>query len=202
VKSVVTNPNLVIVMSDAFQGPLAWVDVANSVNSKGAPKFGIDTHLYQIFVDADNQLTQEQHITKACGWASDLAQSNAITPTYVGEWTAATNICVNVDRSTTPGTSCSTSGCQCQSGDFFKLNNLMIEQMRRYVEAQLEVFESSTSGYFMWAAKGPGGLGFLNGIERGVIPNPVTSRKYPAQCGRKPRRRVKRGLLRRKLVTF
>lgn len=69
----------------------------------------------------------------------------------------------------------------------------MIEQVRRFVEAQFDVFESSTSGYFMWSAKGPGGWGFLNGIRNGAIPNPVTSRRYPGQCGSK-RRRTQGGL--------
>ena len=116
-------------------------------------------------------------------------------PTYVGEWSAATNICVNPDGSTTAGTSCSVSGCQCQSADFDDWNDAMIEQVRRFVEAQMDVFESSSSGYFMWAAKGPGGWGFLNGIEKGVVPNPVTSRKYGGQCGGSSKRRAVRGTL-------
>jgi len=63
-----------------------------------------------------------------------------------------------------------------------KWNDKMKEQVRRFVEAQLDVFESSSSGYFMWSAKGPGGRGFLNGIKAGTIPNSVTERKYPGQC--------------------
>ncbi len=71
----------------------------------------------------------------------------------------------------------------------------MVEQVRRFVEAQLDVYESSASGYFIWAAKGPGGWGFLNGIGNGAIPNPVTSRKYPGQCGSVGKRRAVRGML-------
>ena len=196
VKSQVANENLVIVMHDAFQGPLAWTSIAQGLLSdvQGAKTFGVDTHLYQVFSDSDNALTQAQHITEACGWAANLATANLVMPTYVGEWSPATNICVNPDGSTTAGTSCSVSGCQCQSADFSTWNSGMVEQVRRFVEAQLDVFEGSTSGYFMWAAKGPGGWGFLNGIENGAIPNPVTSRQYPGQCGNS-KRREKRGLL-------
>lgn len=182
VKAQIQNPNLVVVMHDAFQGATAWTDVASSLIGTGKKTFGVDTHLYQLYTDADNALTQAEHISKACGWSTDLAVSNAVMPTYVGEWSPATNICVNPDGSTTAGTSCSVSGCQCQSGNFDDLNEAMVKQMRMFVEAQLDVFESSSSGYFMWAAKGPGGWGFLNGIEKGVIPNPVTSRKYSSQC--------------------
>lgn len=190
VKAQATNPNLVIVMHDAFQGVTSWTDIGKSLNTEGRT-FGVDTHMYQLYSDSDNALTQAQHITKACGWGTELATANAVLPAYAGEWSAATNICVNPDGSTTAGTSCSTAGCQCQSADFDKWNDQLIQQMRRYVEAQLDTFEQNASGYFMWSAKGPGGWGFLNGIANGAIPNPVTDRKYPGQCGGK--RRTKRG---------
>lgn len=189
VKAVVENPNLVVIMHDAFQGAEAWVDVGKDLIGDGEKTFGIDIHLYQLYTDADNALIQVEHISKACGWATDLETGNAAIPTYVGEFSAATNICVNPDGTTTAGTTCSVSGCQCQSGDFDDLNDAMVKQMRMFVEAQLDVFESSSSGYFMWAAKGPGGWGFFNGIEKGVIPNPVTSRKYSAQCSGLSKRR-------------
>ncbi|KAL5319971.1 hypothetical protein ACEPPN_013030 [Leptodophora sp. 'Broadleaf-Isolate-01'] len=201
VKTQVENENLVIVMHDAFQGAGAWTDVAQKLISDGPKTFGVDMHLYQLFSDADNALTQAEHITTACGWADNLASANAVMPTYVGEWSAATNICVNLDGSTTAGTSCSTYGCQCQSAPFDDWNEGMVEQVRRYVEAQLDVFESSTSGYFLWSAKGPGGWGFLNGIGNGAIPNPVTERKYPGQCGGGKRRDV-RGMLGRSGEVF
>jgi glucan 1,3-beta-glucosidase len=186
VRSAAANKNMVIVMHDAFQGAPQWTNIVTSLNSQRS--FGVDSHMYQLFSDDDNALTQSQHITKACGWASELSSANAVMPTYVGEWSAATNICVNPDGSTTAGTSCSVEGCQCQSVDFDKWNKGMIEQVRRFVEAQLDVFESSSSGYFIWSAKGPGGWGFLNGIGNGAIPNPVTERKYPGQCGGSKRR--------------
>ncbi|KAI9826839.1 MAG: exo-1,3-beta-glucanase [Thelocarpon impressellum] len=182
VMSVLDNKNLMIVMHDAFQGAGSWTEFPARLQSNG--NFGIDSHLYQCFVESDSQLTQQQHIEKACDWSWDLNKAKAVMPTFVGEWSPVTNICVNPDGSTTPGTSCSTEGCQCQSVDFASWNDKMIEQVRRYVEAQLDTFESSTNGYFMWAWQGPGGWGFMNGIEKGSIPNPVTSRKYPGQCSR------------------
>lgn len=179
----VANKDLVIVMHDAFQGPLAWTSVAEKLNNGDhKPTFGIDTHIYQVYGRGNNALTQAQHIAKVCGWGKDLASANAIMPTYVGEWSSETNICVSADGLTNPGTSCSTLGCQCQSDPFSTWKPGLVEQVRRFVEAQMDVFEANTSGYFMWAAKGPGGWGFMNGIGNGVIPNPVTSRKYPARC--------------------
>ena len=72
-------------MHDAFEGASSWTSIAEGLVGTGAKTFGVDTHLYQLFTDADNALTQAQHITKACGWASDLTGANQIMPTYVGE---------------------------------------------------------------------------------------------------------------------
>ncbi|KAI9838426.1 MAG: exo-1,3-beta-glucanase [Thelocarpon superellum] len=180
IKAIAANKNLMIIMHDAFLGADYWADVPAIVGSNGL--FGVDSHLYQCFVDSDNQLTQAQHIQEACGWGPGLIKAKAALPTFVGEWSPVTNICVNPDGSTTAGTSCSVSGCQCQSADMSTWNPQMVEQVRRYVEAQLDTFESSTNGYFMWSFNGPGNWGFQSGIQRGVIPNPVTSRQYPGQC--------------------
>lgn len=130
-------------------------------------------------------MTQHQHIVEACAWGHALGISNLVAPTYVGEWAAVTNICVNPDGSTTAGLSCNTEGCQCTSADFDTWNEQLVAQTRRFVEAQMDTFEAKSSGWFAWSAKGPGGWGFLNGIEKGTIPNPVTARKFPNNVGRR-----------------
>ncbi|KAI9864522.1 MAG: exo-1,3-beta-glucanase [Trichoglossum hirsutum] len=184
VKGAAANKNLMVIMQDAFVGAGSWTGIASQLNS--GRSFGVDSHLYQIFNDDDKKLNQDQHIQKACNeWSSDLASANKIMPTFVGEFSGATAICVYPDGSTTAGESCSTQGCQCISLGVnpASLNQNMIAQIRKYVEAQLDVFEQNTSGYFFWSFKAPGPWGFLQGIEQGFIPNPVTSRKYPDQCG-------------------
>jgi glucan 1,3-beta-glucosidase len=62
-KTSTANPNLTINMHDAFEGPLAWTSLATSLFS--TRQFAIDTHLYQLFTDANNFLTQAEHITEA-----------------------------------------------------------------------------------------------------------------------------------------
>jgi glucan 1,3-beta-glucosidase len=195
VKAEVKNPNLVIVMQDAYAGVDTWIPTAEAINGKGPKTFGMDTHLYQLYSAVDITLDQAQHITEACGWNDPLSTANAVMPTYVGEWSVTTEICVYADGSTSNGTTCSVSGCQCQSAPFHEWNDVMVEQVRKYVEAQLDVFEASSSGYFMWSLKGPGGWDFIKGINKGIIPNPLTARKYPKQCGGSTTRRAVRGSL-------
>lgn len=181
VKAAAANPNLMVVMHDAFEGPSKWTDVSTQLSPQGA--FGIDTHRYQVFRKQDKALNQPEHIAKACSLATDLSAANAIAPTFVGEWSGATNICVFPDGSVQPGTSCDVEGCQCQGDPIGRWKPAMVEQVRRYVEAQLDTFEKSTSGYFFWSWSGPGPWGFREGVENGVIPNPVTERRFAAQCG-------------------
>ena len=52
-----------------------------------------------------------------------------------------------VTVSSVESTMASDSGCQCQSAGFSTWNDALIEQAGRFVEAQLDVFEGSSSGY-------------------------------------------------------
>ena len=178
-KDVIKNDALQIIMHDAWMGPSNWETLGSSLG----PRFALDVHEYQNQIDSDKSLTQDQHIAKACGWAAALADGKEKMPLYVGEWTAGTEICVNPDGSTTAGTTCEIQGCQCQSASMDEWNDNMVQQLRAYTEAQMQVFERSTDGYFMWSVYGPGSWGFLKGIERGTIPNPVTKYQNSNRCG-------------------
>jgi glucan 1,3-beta-glucosidase len=177
-QKVIENKNLNFFTHDSFRGPKNFIDIGT-----GLKTFGVDQHNYQLYTDEDKAMNQQQHIAKACGWASDLAETKASIPVIVGEWSGVTNICVNPDGSTTAGNSCSTEGCQCASDDVKSWNPQLVEQVRRYVEAQLDVYEQNSNGYFVWSYGGPGSWGPENLIANGAWPQPLTERKYPGQCG-------------------
>lgn len=188
VRAAATNPDLQIVMHDSFTTPWPWLDIASAINGNAsidAAPFAIDTHLYQNQVEADSQLTQEEHIKKACNWTnSALLPSEYNLPVYVGEWSAQTNICANPDGSTTAGTECETEGCQCSaSTDVSDWQAPLVEATRKYVEAQMDAFEHGGKGWYIWSYKGPGVWGLENVMaslyEQG---EKVTDRKYPGQC--------------------
>ncbi|KAI5806484.1 putative glucan 1,3-beta-glucosidase [Peziza echinospora] len=202
VKELCTNEKLQIIMHDAFTPLTSWASLperTSSRNKDGSNQVGIDAHLYQVFVADDKKLTQNQHAEKACKWADMLRVSNQKMPTYVGEWTAATDVCAYPDGHTEPGTSCNVNGCQCQGNTNSKdWKQPMIDAVRKYMEAELDAFENATSGFFFWAWKAPGAWNFMDGVKQGWIPQPLTARKFPNQCGfpsPKAARRVKRGVL-------
>lgn len=134
-------------------------------------------------MDEDKKLTQEQHIKKACGWAKDLRKSKDFMSTYVGEWSAATDVCAYPDGHTTAGMTCNVDGCQCQGNtDPKNWKQPMKDAVRRYMEAQLDAFKDGSNGYFFWAFKGPGAWSWLSGVQQGWIPQPLDNRKFPNQC--------------------
>lgn len=205
VKGNSTNENLMVVMHDAFapNGPSDWTAIAQSLGPRGV--FGIDTHMYQTLVAADIALTQAEHISTACQRGMALSSANELAPVYVGEWTSTTNACINPDLSSTAGT-CTVDGCVCVTAPMNTWTDAVVEEVRKYVEAQLESFEASTSGYFMWSWAGRvfltslcckslkadrgvdddmGTWSIKDGINKGIIPNPLndpSQRKYPGQC--------------------
>ena len=66
VKAATANPNLMIVMHDALEGPNRWTYFR--------PKefFIVVTHLYQLYTDVGKALDQAGHTSKAGGWVKDL----------------------------------------------------------------------------------------------------------------------------------
>ena len=82
-----TQSNYLLVLHDAFQPSSYWDNFMPSPQWQGA---AIDTHIYQVFSDADVAMTQAQHISAACNAANGLSSS---LWTFVGEWSTAMTDC-------------------------------------------------------------------------------------------------------------
>ena len=175
VRAAASNKDLTIVMHDAFEGPAAWTSWATTSSGGKPGQAGIDTHMYQTLTAADQALTQDQHIQAACSRGIALAGANSATaPFFVGEWTATTNACIDGS---------------CVTGSPDQWSDALTTGMRKYVEAQLEVFEAYSSGYFLWTWTDPavemGSWSIVTGMAKGVFPNPlndISKRKYMGQC--------------------
>jgi glucan 1,3-beta-glucosidase len=188
VKKASTNPDLIVIMHDSFMGPSSWVTTGAMVNEYGANKadnkFAIDTHLYQNQNESDTR-TQAEHISAACQWTqTQFLPASSPLPVYVGEFSAQTNICANPDNTTVAGSVCTQSGCQCSENvDLQYWSQPLKTQTRMFFEAQLEAFEHSSQGWFMWSWNGPGVWGMQNLIQYGIVGNRVTDRLNSSYCG-------------------
>ncbi|KAK4990287.1 hypothetical protein LTR50_002612 [Elasticomyces elasticus] len=188
VRSAAANKDLMIVMHDGFMGPNNWEDVGAKVNGGSTPmgdaRFAVDVHLYQNMMPDDNKLTQAEHITKACKWTStSLLPPSSNLPVLIGEFSAVTNICARPDGSTVPGVTCDTDGCQCASNvPTEQWNPPLVAATRRFFEAQMDAFEHSSRGWFMWSYHGYGAWGLATAVKYGLIGKTVTERMYPGQC--------------------
>ncbi|KAL9097739.1 MAG: hypothetical protein Q9165_000065 [Trypethelium subeluteriae] len=192
VKNVTSNPDLRIIMHDAFAKPFVWTELGAAINGKvtlQTSPFAIDTHLYQDQVASDSTLTNAQHIAKACNYSSsNLLPQNSTQnlPVYVGEFSLAIKICVNPDGTTTAGSTCSTSGCQCASSHSpSQYKSYTKAAIRQFAEAQLLTYEKSAQGFFIWAYKAPGGWGLVNAMAAETLPNPIndlSNYQYPNIC--------------------
>lgn len=193
VRAAAENKQLSIVMHDGFMGPSQWTGVGRALassprGSKGPARFVLDTHLYQNQAEEDKQLTQREHIAKACAWrrTSLLPQNSsspAAMPVIVGEFSAATDVCANPDGSTLAGSACYVDGCQCANNvDIGDWQKPLKEATRMFFEAELEAFDQGAQGWFVWSWKGPGGWGMENLIREGVVGKQLNDRKYKDQC--------------------
>lgn len=176
------NTDLMVIIHDAFMDLSYWSNLPSALGASGT-QIGIDTHRYQVFDDSQVGLDGAGHLSNVCSQADDIAASDSVMPTYVGEWSAAVDVCFFSNGSSAAGSSCSEDGCSCVSDDQSSWSSAVSTFVRQFVEAQMDVFEGKGSGYFFWSHVGPGNWNFVNGVEQGWIPQPLTDRSYPSQCG-------------------
>jgi glucan 1,3-beta-glucosidase len=182
----VTNPDLKLVMHDAFLGAKAWQPVAAYYNFNAENEnFVLDVHLYQNQGGDTEGFDQNQHIAYTCDYPNtQFLSESAHLPVIVGEFSDQTNICVDSSGNITGGTSCSTPGCQCSAQlDPSQWNQYLIDATRKFMEAQMDIYEEYSTGWFIWSYTGPGAWGLDNLFRTGVVgPDHITQRQFPPQC--------------------
>ena len=80
--------NNLLLIHDAFQSLSYWDGFMQPPNWQGV---AMDTHIYQVFSDADVAMSQQQHISTACSVSSSLASFDLWV--IVGEWAPAITDC-------------------------------------------------------------------------------------------------------------
>lgn len=75
--------------------------------------------------------------------------------------------------------------CQAKStGTVADMLSVDKSNLRMYVEAQMDAFERRSGWVFWtWKTESAPEWDFQDLVQNGLIPQPITSRQYPNQCG-------------------
>ncbi|KAF4604892.1 exo-1,3-beta-glucanase [Pleurotus pulmonarius] len=147
--------NTVVLIHDAFQPLSFWDDFMDPPHWEGV---AIDTHIYQMFSVAENQMSQSQHIQTACNKASSLSSFHLWT--IVGEWTPASNDCAKYLNGRGVGSrfdgsfpgSTRVGSCTGLTGKASSFSASYKTFLRQYWEAQVITFEKG-AGWIQWTWK-------------------------------------------------
>jgi glucan 1,3-beta-glucosidase len=179
------NSNVAITFHDAFQGCGSW----NSWGS-GMWNLMLDTHHYEIFDQVAVSMSPADHVGSACGFGGQMRGSNKWA--IAGEWTGAMTDCAQWLNGYGKGArydgtfsgSSSVGSCHgLSTGSVSQLSTQQQEEMTRFVEAQMDAFESAAGWLFWtWKTEGAPGWDMQDMLNNGIFQRPVTGRKYPGQC--------------------
>lgn len=184
------NAYTAVVIHDAFQD---YVDYWNGFmnTASGVNNVILDHHDYQIFNYDQVGMSPNDHVWTACSVGQKVKETDKWL--IVGEWTGAQTDCAKwlnglgkgarydgTLDGTTPYGSCQNK----YEGSVADMLEVDKENLGRFVEAQLDAFEQH-SGWIYWAWKTESApeWDFQDQVRNGLIPQPITSRKYGNQCG-------------------
>ncbi|KAF2839339.1 glycoside hydrolase family 5 protein [Patellaria atrata CBS 101060] len=152
------SPSTTVVLSDAFFRPREWNGFLTPQDS-GAQNVALDHHEYQIFDMGQITWSHAQHISGVCDGAE--AYSGADKWTFVGEWTGAMTDCAHWVNGVGRGarydgtylTTTAIGSCGHASSEISSWSPELRDVTRRYIEAQIAVFEAKTQGWVFWTWK-------------------------------------------------
>jgi aryl-phospho-beta-D-glucosidase BglC (GH1 family) len=182
-----TQSNTVVLLHDAFQPLSYWNGFETTPNFQGV---AMDTHIYQVFSNADVQMSWQSHIDTACGTQSTL--SNFDLWLMVGEWSPAVTDCATYLNGrgygarydgSYPG-STYVGSCTGLTGSASTFSSSYMTFLRQFWEAQVISYEKS-NGWLMWTWKTESAdeWSYLAGLQNGWIPWSPTDLQYPTICG-------------------
>jgi glucan 1,3-beta-glucosidase len=177
-------------LHDGFLTP-DWLNGFLSPSDNNAQGVVIDHHEYQIFDSGLVAMSTTEHLTLTCNAVNSYAVSDKWT--IVGEWSAAMTDCApnlngfragNRMEGSLPG-SYRIGSCDGKSGRVSNWSEEWKDDVRRYIETQLDAFEAKTNGWVFWNFKTEGGAGewdLFQLLDAGVFPQPLWDRKFGKYC--------------------
>lgn len=141
-------------MHDAFKGVDYW-----NPFGPGLQKIVLDTHHYEVFDQGSLALNVDQHVGTACAYGRDMQGTDKWT--IAGEWCGAMTDCAKwlngrgagarYDGSF-PGSYWIGSCAGKDVGSVAALSQGDKDNIRRFIEAQLDAYESA-AGWIFWTWK-------------------------------------------------
>ncbi|MCJ1389049.1 exo-1,3-beta-glucanase [Xylographa bjoerkii] len=179
--------NTPVMIHDAFEGDGFWNNV---LTAPGSQNVVLDHHEYQVFSNEEVALVPWQHRQLVCNNAASYAANQAHW-TVVGEWTAAMTDCAAALNGyligarydgTYPGSSF--VGSCATINDITTWTETFQNDVRGYIEAQLEVYEQYTKGWVFWNFKTEASpeWDLFRLLDAGIFPQPLTARKFSQIC--------------------
>jgi len=187
------SQNRVVVLQDAFQPPSSYNGFLTPQDNN-AQNVAIDHHEYQVFNNDLVALNPGQHRQLVCNNVGSWAGSDKWN--FIGEWSAAITDCATwlngygigarYDGSyNINGGSRFVDTC-ADKNDIRSWNQTRRDDIRGYIEAQLETFEKYSNGWIFWNFKSEnsraGEWDAFALIDNGIFPQPLTARKFGPVC--------------------
>ena len=185
------SSNFATTIHDAFQDFQSYWNGKFTPASSGDQNIILDTHQYQIFSSSQVAMSPSAHVSAACALGSKLANTDKWT--IVGEWTGAQTDCAKWLNGlgkgarydgTFPGSSKVGDCAGKYEGTVQGLSSDDQRNIASFIDAQLDAYERH-SGWMFWAWKTESAPEWhmQNLTAAGLFPQPLTSRKFPGQCG-------------------
>jgi len=174
-----------MLIHDAFQSLSYWNGFLAYPNYNGV---AMDTHIYTIFSQAEEQMSMAQHIETVC--AKQL--SNFDLWVIVGEWTPAYTDCAKYLLGRGIGSrydgsyagSTRVGSCTGLTGKASSFSSSYKTFLRQFWEAQVISYEKG-QGWIQWTWKAENAdeWSYQAGLANGWIPKDPTNHQYPNICG-------------------
>jgi glucan 1,3-beta-glucosidase len=181
--------NTPVVFSDGFAPVQSWNGFLTP-SDNNAQNVIVDHHEYQIFNNDFAAMSPAQHRQFVCDNVASYTE-NRDKWLVIGEWTAAMTDCAAALNGYGIGArydgtfAGSTSRGSCANVNFIETwSQSFKDDMRRYVEAQLDVYELYSQGWIFWNFKTEASpeWDLFRLLDVGVFPQPLAERRFGKAC--------------------
>lgn len=186
--------NNTIVFHDAFKGIGYWNDfldkTPNNITNITSDNYNImiDHHHYEIFDAGALNMTIKDHLNSIKGYSSSIKKELSHHPAIVGEWSAALTDCTlwlngvglgSRFEGSAPYTNDPIGSCK-DINNFDRWTEDRKKAYRKYIEIQLDQYESQMNGWIFWCFKTENAIEWdlSKLVEYELFPQPLDNRTY------------------------